>query len=66
MHEVIELAGMKTVKCNQATNHVYLVDVSGSMYGSLPMMRKHLKNTVSMVTQPEDTFSIIYLFQWSW
>ncbi len=60
MFEVIEIGGMKTVKANQATNHVYLVDVSGSMYGSLPMMRQHLKNTVSLVAQPEDTFSIIY------
>lgn len=60
MFEVIELGGMKTVKSNSATNHVYLVDVSGSMYGSLPKMRQHLKNIVSMVAQPDDTFTVIY------
>lgn len=61
MFEVIEVGGTKTVAAkNIAVNHVYVVDVSGSMMGSLPKMRQHLKNTVSMVTNPDDTFSIIY------
>lgn len=62
MFEVIELAGMKTVAQTKsaATNHVYVVDVSGSMYNSLPKMRQNLKNIVSMVAKPDDTFSIIY------
>lgn len=60
MFEVIELGGMKTVSSKAATNHVYLVDVSGSMYGSLPKMRQHLKNIVSMVANEDDTFTVIY------
>lgn len=60
MFEVINLGDKKTVASQAPTNHVYLVDVSGSMYGSLPSMRQHLKNIVSMITKPEDTFSIIY------
>lgn len=61
MFEVIKVGeGSAVVNSSSAVNHVYVVDVSGSMYGSLPRMRQHLKNTVSMVTNPEDTFSIIY------
>jgi hypothetical protein len=60
MFDIVELGGMKTVASKAATNHVYLVDVSGSMHQSLPLMRQHLKNIVSMIAQPDDTFSIIY------
>lgn len=60
MIEVIELGGMKTVKTEMPTNHVYVVDVSGSMYRDLPEMRSHLKNTISLVAKPNDTFSVIY------
>lgn len=60
MFEVITLGDHKAVVTQAPTNHVYLVDVSGSMFGSLPKMRQHLKNIVSMITKPEDTFSIIY------
>lgn len=58
--EVIELGGIKTVTAKQACNHVYVVDVSGSMYNDLPRVRQHLKNIISVVAQPEDTFSVIY------
>ena len=60
MFEVIELGDMKTVTTTAATNHVYVVDVSGSMYSSLPKMRTHLKNIVSLVAKEDDTFSVIY------
>lgn len=58
--EVIELGGMKTMSTKSACNHVYVVDVSGSMYNDLPKIRQHLKNIISVVAQPDDTFSVIY------
>lgn len=60
MFEVIELGGLKTVTSKSACNHVYVVDVSGSMYSDLPKIRQNLKNIISVVAQPEDTFSTIY------
>ena len=60
MFEVIELGGVKTVATKAACNHVYVVDVSYSMYNDLPKIRNHLKNIISMVAQPDDTFSVIY------
>lgn len=60
MFEVINLGGMQTVSAKTACNHVYVVDVSGSMYHDLPKIRQHLKNIISVVAQPEDTFSVIY------
>lgn len=60
MFEVIELGDLRTVSTSAATNHVYVVDVSGSMFSSLPKMRQHLKNIVSMIAQEDDTFTIIY------
>lgn len=60
MFEVIEMGGVKTVTTKAACNHVYVVDVSGSMYHDLPKIRQHLKNIISMVAQPQDTFSVIW------
>lgn len=60
MFEVIEIGGMATVKAQQACNHVYVVDVSGSMYRDLPQVRQHLKNAITLVAQPNDTFSVIW------
>lgn len=58
--EVIELGGIKTVTTQKACNHVAVIDTSGSMYHDLPSIRKHLKNIISVVAKPEDTFSVIY------
>ena len=60
MFEVIELGGLKTVTAPSACNHVYVVDVSGSMYYDLPKIRQNLKNIIGVVAQPQDTFSVIY------
>lgn len=60
MFEVIELGGVKTVTTRSACNHVYVVDVSGSMYHDLPKIRQNMKNIISVVAQEEDTFSVIY------
>lgn len=60
MFEVIDLGGLKTVSAKSACNHVYVVDVSGSMHYDLPKIRQNLKNIVSVVAQPDDTFTVIY------
>lgn len=41
-------------------NHIVVVDVSGSMYGELPHLRKHLKNRIVDIVGQEDTFSLLY------
>lgn len=41
-------------------NHVFVVDMSGSMYSALPKMADHLKNRLAMMVKAGDTFSIIY------
>lgn len=43
-----------------ATNHIFCVDCSGSMYDSLPSLRKYLKSNLSLMVKPNDTVSIIY------
>jgi len=42
------------------TNHVLVVDVSGSMSDSLPKMRQHIKNNFATLVKLQDTISIIY------
>lgn len=44
---------------NTPINHVFCCDVSGSMYASLPKIRKQLKNRISEIVRPEDTITII-------
>lgn len=60
MFEIIDLGGMKTTTTKSAANHVYLVDVSGSMSYDLPKIRQQLKNIISVVAQPQDTFTLIW------
>lgn len=43
-----------------ATNHIFVVDVSGSMSSDLPMIRKQLKNKLSTIMRDNDTISIIW------
>lgn len=42
------------------TNHIFAVDVSGSMYGSLPKIREHLKSNLALLVKEDDTVSILY------
>lgn len=42
------------------TNHIFVVDVSGSMYHELPKIRTQLKNKLSTVMNIGDTISIIW------
>ena len=43
----------------EPVNHVYCCDISGSMYDSLPSMRKQLKNRLSSTIADQDTITII-------
>lgn len=42
------------------TNHVFVCDVSYSMYQELPKIRKHLKANMATLVKPDDTVSILY------
>ena len=41
-------------------DHVFCIDVSGSMSGELPKLRDHLKNKVVKMVQPGDTLSLVW------
>ena len=47
-------------KVIQPVNHVFTVDVSGSMYNVLPKIKQHIKNKLSLIVKENDTVSIIY------
>lgn len=42
------------------TNHVAIIDCSGSMYGELPRIRQQLKQRLPKILKAGDTFSIIW------
>lgn len=42
------------------TNHIAIIDCSGSMYGELPKIREQLKLKLPKILGPKDTFSIIW------
>lgn len=41
-------------------NHIIIIDVSGSMYGDLPELRRHLKNKIVSLVSDGDTVSIVW------
>jgi hypothetical protein len=49
-----------TVEVAKKTNHVFVVDVSGSMYHELPLIRTQLKNKLSNIMKEGDTISIVW------
>ena len=49
-----------TVEVAKKTNHVFVVDVSGSMYHELPLIRTQLKNKLSNLMKEGDTISIVW------
>jgi hypothetical protein len=49
-----------TVNVPQKTNHIFVVDVSGSMYDELPLIRTQLKNKLSTLMRDGDTISIVW------
>lgn len=42
------------------TNHIFVVDCSGSMYNELPKIRAHLKAKIPTLVKPDDTLTIIW------
>lgn len=49
-----------TVEVTKKTNHVVIIDVSGSMSYELPQIRKQLKNKLSNIMKDGDTITIIW------
>src|ERR1035437_5511533 len=49
-----------TVEVAKKTNHIFVVDVSGSMSWELPKIRTQLKNKLSNIMKEGDTISIIW------
>jgi uncharacterized protein YegL len=50
----------KTVQVAKKINHIFIVDVSGSMSGELSQIRRQLKNNLSNVMNEGDTITIIW------
>lgn len=57
---ITSLQFKKQVAKPTPTNHIFVADVSGSMYSALPKIRDHLKNNLASLVKPKDTVSIIY------
>lgn len=55
-----EVNGNVAVEVTKKTNHVFVVDVSGSMSGELPQIRTQLKNKLSNLMKDGDTISIVW------
>lgn len=49
-----------TVQVAKKTNHIFVVDVSGSMSWELPKIRTQLKNKLSNIMKEGDTISIVW------
>lgn len=49
-----------TVEVAKKTNHIFVVDVSYSMWQDLPLIKKQLKNKLSDVMRDGDTISIVW------
>lgn len=49
-----------TVEVAKKTNHIFVVDVSGSMSYDLPLIRTQLKNKLSNLMKEGDTISIVW------
>ena len=56
----VEVPKTKAVEVKQPTNHIAIIDCSGSMYGSLPLIRTHLKNKLPQLVQAGDTVSLVW------
>jgi hypothetical protein len=53
--KIVNKASVKASK-----NVVYIIDVSGSMYGVLEKMKTHLKTNLTNLLSPNDSVSLIY------
>ena len=48
------------VEVSKPVNHYVVIDISGSMYGSLQYIRTQLKNKLSTLLKEKDTITLIY------
>ncbi len=55
-----EVNSTATVEVAKKTNHILVVDVSGSMSWELPKIRTQLKNKLSNLMKEGDTISIVW------
>lgn len=60
MNMITPLQFKDAVATPTPTNHIIVTDVSGSMYGSLPKIRQHLKQNLAQLVKPDDTVSVLY------
>ena len=59
----MKLINQKIVSAKETdapTNHIVVVDCSGSMYSDLPKIRTHLKNKIPTMVKPDDTLTVIW------
>ena len=59
-HAISSIIFQDVVSQPSPTNHVFIVDVSGSMYSTLPKIREHLKNNLAGLVKENDTVSLLY------
>jgi len=50
----------ETIDVSKSTNHIFVVDVSYSMYQDLPLIKTQLKNKLSNLMREGDTISIVW------
>ena len=55
-----EINSEATVEVAKKTNHIFVVDVSYSMYQDLPLIKTQLKNKLSNIMREGDTISIVW------
>ncbi len=57
-----ELSGVPTAKVavEPPTNHIAIIDCSGSMWGDLPKIREQLKNRIPKLMKKGDTLTLIW------
>ena len=58
--EIPQKSAQPAKKVETPTNHLLIVDCSGSMYGELPKIRAQLKARLPKILKEKDTFSIIW------
>jgi len=55
-----EINSEVTVEVAKKTNHIFVVDVSYSMYQDLPLIKTQLKNKLSNIMREGDTITIVW------
>ena len=60
VQQEVPRSGPPPKKVDVATNHIAVIDCSGSMYGDLPQIREQLKNRLPKLLKENDTISIVW------